>query len=764
MNTNAIAPPVIRVGQAKLDQQATDALGCARGGPSGDRTALQRQRVLDGIGTARHSTAHRPAARLDNPSGVRAMRSHEQGLRLVSPARVSFLAIYNPTLVNGGPAGVDSDAGARAHGEATLDNQIVFYYAYEDHDEQAGGLAGTRREQDAANERLRRVGLAQGMVAFARNFSESSDIDHVETATGRLVLRELEPNWWALAHRRPAVHRVHTPQFAAAYRPQAARNPVQRNALRVQALKAAGMAAPDPEAADSAAKPVAPADAPAEAAPMASPGAADQPSLATFPPTPAAAATAAADEASASPHASTQANNHVRQSSDPTAGQATRRHHIRKKSAPAGRVSIDASAQAQARTGGQVGGGDSTSRLSSMSHSPAASASGSTSGTGTTSERSGRRTASHHHHHGGHGHHVHVVAHPARPGMRRNFSTPLFRHQRNVSAAAGKKSVLGLAQPLARTKSHDRPGSSSSALGGGGNVGFQLSADSTDDESEWEDNVSGTTSPASTRQSSFVNRAATAATHHAGADGDEPRQAAHGPALELQRQNMNHLLNPGGYTPGARSPLAQIQTQAPPQSQLPAGSDRSTQQEADHLQPPEQRPQQQQGDSQRQADLPRTPATPTTPTADHPRLLYNRKAPPSVSSMSISAHAPLASAQPLSPMPTATFSRASAGTPKGGGGVPAGAAAELSSAAASATGHGASSSVENGVSRFLTDGGSRGGGAAASSIATDTSGSPTALHLRTPGEGRGAATLKSPASRYRMTDLASRTQADPPRE
>jgi hypothetical protein len=74
----------------------------------------------------------------------------------VIPAQLSFLAIYNPTL---GPT------------DETLEDQIVFYTSRTDLQreddstiaENSGKLAGIDK-----NERLRQIGLAQGMVNFAR--------------------------------------------------------------------------------------------------------------------------------------------------------------------------------------------------------------------------------------------------------------------------------------------------------------------------------------------------------------------------------------------------------------------------------------------------------------------------------------------------------------------------------------------------------------------------------------------------------------------
>lgn len=74
----------------------------------------------------------------------------------VIPAQLSYLAIYNPTL---GPT------------DETLEDQIVFYTSRSDYLQRTEGLAneeeGANPPADGKNERLRQIGLAQGMVSFA---------------------------------------------------------------------------------------------------------------------------------------------------------------------------------------------------------------------------------------------------------------------------------------------------------------------------------------------------------------------------------------------------------------------------------------------------------------------------------------------------------------------------------------------------------------------------------------------------------------------
>lgn len=83
----------------------------------------------------------------------------------VIPAQLAFLAIYNPSL---GPT------------DDTFEDQLVFWHSRvqvkkhgrrdADADTAVGGEAGVRAEalREDRNESLRQIGLAQGMVDFAR--------------------------------------------------------------------------------------------------------------------------------------------------------------------------------------------------------------------------------------------------------------------------------------------------------------------------------------------------------------------------------------------------------------------------------------------------------------------------------------------------------------------------------------------------------------------------------------------------------------------
>ncbi|KAF8464084.1 hypothetical protein BDZ91DRAFT_730706 [Kalaharituber pfeilii] len=88
----------------------------------------------------------------------------------ITPPSLFSLAIYNPSL---GPT------------DETVNDQIVFY---------------TSQETQTPNDRLRQVGLAQGVVEFARGFSKKENLSHIETERSRILLHEVESEWWILAH------------------------------------------------------------------------------------------------------------------------------------------------------------------------------------------------------------------------------------------------------------------------------------------------------------------------------------------------------------------------------------------------------------------------------------------------------------------------------------------------------------------------------------------------------------------------------------
>jgi hypothetical protein len=106
----------------------------------------------------------------------------------VVPAQLGFLAIYNPSL------GTTDEA---------MEDQIVYYSSVvspsSSSRKQRRSSAADPSSREDRNERLRQIGLAQGMVEFGRSFSGDRPVDTVETEKSRVVLHELEPGWWILA-------------------------------------------------------------------------------------------------------------------------------------------------------------------------------------------------------------------------------------------------------------------------------------------------------------------------------------------------------------------------------------------------------------------------------------------------------------------------------------------------------------------------------------------------------------------------------------
>ncbi|MBE3042302.1 DUF1712 domain-containing protein, partial [Candidatus Bathyarchaeota archaeon] len=111
----------------------------------------------------------------------------------LTPARLGFLAIYNPSLST-----------------TTIDDQILYYASPTTLTTRRRARRRRRRaaqhgrptedlSADERNERLRQIGLAQGMVEFAGGFASGSPVDVVETERSRVVLKEVEKGWWVLA-------------------------------------------------------------------------------------------------------------------------------------------------------------------------------------------------------------------------------------------------------------------------------------------------------------------------------------------------------------------------------------------------------------------------------------------------------------------------------------------------------------------------------------------------------------------------------------
>lgn len=74
----------------------------------------------------------------------------------VVPAQLSFLAIYNPSL---------------GSNDENLHDQVVFYSSKASRarsGRKTNNVGGDQRQHEEENEKLRQIGLAQGMVEFAK--------------------------------------------------------------------------------------------------------------------------------------------------------------------------------------------------------------------------------------------------------------------------------------------------------------------------------------------------------------------------------------------------------------------------------------------------------------------------------------------------------------------------------------------------------------------------------------------------------------------
>jgi hypothetical protein len=85
-----------------------------------------------------------------------------------TPAQLSFFAIYSPPL---GPT------------DETFGDQVVFYYSRSARDGRTKAKATADEERLSENEKLRQIGLAQGMAGFARY----SLLDHTEVCVLNMV-------------------------------------------------------------------------------------------------------------------------------------------------------------------------------------------------------------------------------------------------------------------------------------------------------------------------------------------------------------------------------------------------------------------------------------------------------------------------------------------------------------------------------------------------------------------------------------------------
>jgi hypothetical protein len=101
---------------------------------------------------------------------------------LSSPFLSSFY-IYNPSL---------------GQSDASVHEQLIFHYSPEATNSDNPSSTPSSRQLDT---QLRAIGLAQGIVQFARAFSPDEPLREVRTQKGFSVPLEVEKGWWMLAVR-----------------------------------------------------------------------------------------------------------------------------------------------------------------------------------------------------------------------------------------------------------------------------------------------------------------------------------------------------------------------------------------------------------------------------------------------------------------------------------------------------------------------------------------------------------------------------------
>ncbi|KAK9466922.1 hypothetical protein V1512DRAFT_156880 [Lipomyces arxii] len=85
----------------------------------------------------------------------------------VTAPSVSYFCIFNPTY---------------CYSDETLGDQI-FYFT-------------SKADTVSDDEQLRKVGLIQGIISFASDFSSGKPVEIIDTRKTRTVILEIEPNWW----------------------------------------------------------------------------------------------------------------------------------------------------------------------------------------------------------------------------------------------------------------------------------------------------------------------------------------------------------------------------------------------------------------------------------------------------------------------------------------------------------------------------------------------------------------------------------------
>jgi len=86
--------------------------------------------------------------------------------------------------------------------DSTVHDQLIFHYsalAPKASSPKSSATAPSATEGQDLDRQLRAIGLAQGIVEFARAFSPDSPVQEVRTQKGFTVPLEIEKRWWMLA-------------------------------------------------------------------------------------------------------------------------------------------------------------------------------------------------------------------------------------------------------------------------------------------------------------------------------------------------------------------------------------------------------------------------------------------------------------------------------------------------------------------------------------------------------------------------------------
>jgi hypothetical protein len=123
------------------------------------------------------------------PPSLMATSSKSQGTinnatTLASPF-LSSLYIYNPSL---------------GQTDSSVHEQLIFHYSPKPANNASSKPAATdSTASQELDKQLRAIGLAQGIVEFARAFSPNAPVQEVRTQKGFTVPLEVEKGWWMLA-------------------------------------------------------------------------------------------------------------------------------------------------------------------------------------------------------------------------------------------------------------------------------------------------------------------------------------------------------------------------------------------------------------------------------------------------------------------------------------------------------------------------------------------------------------------------------------